>query len=242
MKPMTEENNKKLSAEAIISETPANPAAHAETWRFQLEGLTCASCAAAVSKAVKPLAGVESIEVNPLTQKMVLAVDPSARLDEAKVIAAVQKAGYDGALSSREGVKDTPEHSASDSAAAGAAKPMVKADPKKDPSYLEYLAARGRFWPSLFFMLPLLYITMGEMLGLPLPEFLSGSEYAVHYALTQLLLTLPVIYINRVIFRRGLKSLWNRLPNMDALMSRSSKGIPRASRNACARLQVVHLG
>ena len=219
MKPMTEENNKKLSAEAIISETPANPAAHAETWRFQLEGLTCASCAAAVSKAVKPLAGVESIEVNPLTQKMVLAVDPSARLDEAKVIAAVQKAGYDGALSSREGVKDTPEHSASDSAAAGAAKPMVKADPKKDPSYLEYLAARGRFWPSLFFMLPLLYITMGEMLGLPLPEFLSGSEYAVHYALTQLLLTLPVIYINRVIFRRGLKSLWNRLPNMDALIA-----------------------
>lgn len=199
-----------------------------QTWRFQLEGLTCASCAAAVTRAVKPLDGVTDIEVNPLTQKMVLKVNPEAQLEADQVISAVQKAGYDGELSAQEGKSkqttqtQTIQHQTIEATSAPSQakeKHSAHYNPKKDPSYLEYLAARGRFWPSLLFMIPLFYITMGEMVGLPLPYFLSGSEYAVHYGLTQLLLTIPVIYINRVIFRRGLKSLWNRLPNMDALIA-----------------------
>lgn len=212
----TELNTEKLNNQSIPDLGNTEAQNEQQTWRFQLEGLTCASCAAAVTKAVKPLPGVEGIDVNPLTQKMVLQLDEDAALAPETVLDAVRKAGYDGVVSSAPALK-----AQSDTAVVGAGASLntevYKA--KEDPSHKEYLAAKSRFWPSFFFMIPMLYITMGEMVGLPLPWFLTGSEYAVHFALTQLLLTLPVIYINRVIFRRGFKSLINRTPNMDALIA-----------------------
>jgi Cu+-exporting ATPase len=72
---------------------------------------------------------------------------------------------------------------------------------------------------SLVFMVILMYVAMGPMLGLPVPAFLLGLENAGTMALVQLLLTLPVLYVNRQYFQMGLKTLWKRSPNMDSLIA-----------------------
>ncbi len=180
-----------------------------ETRQFQLEGLHCAACAAAVARAVESLGGIEKVELNPLTQRMVLKLDASMQRTNAQIIEAIQKAGYDGRALDEEsilsGVKSEEENK--------------EGNKTKDSSLQEYALYKKRFWPSLLFLLPLILISMGEMMGLNLPIFLSGTDYSVHFALTQLFLTLPIIYINRTIFRSGFKSLIRRSPNMDALIA-----------------------
>lgn len=177
--------------------------------QFQLSGLSCAACAAAVTRAVRALPGVEEIDVNPLTQKMKLGLAAGAAPDSAAILEAVRRAGYDGHV--LQGAEPG-------GGGAGAPAP-AQAAADADPTARDYREARRRFWQSLIFALPLFYITMGSMVGLPLPYFLDGAAYAPHYALAQLLLSLPVLYANRVIFRRGFQSLWRRNPNMDALIA-----------------------
>lgn len=200
-----------------------------EEWHFQLEGLSCAACAAAVRRALQPLPGISDIEVNPLTQKMRLELTSDSPLQTGEVIAAVQKAGYGAALTERRRMGDSGVVM---KIAAGVAsgRDGIREAPGKDFTASraqsvprlgedEYRAAKKRFWPSLVFTLPLMYLTMGPMIGLPLPGFFNGVEHSLQYALTQLLLTLPVIYFNRDLFRRGFMSLWRRNPNMDALIA-----------------------
>lgn len=198
-------------------------------WHFQLEGLSCAACAAAVRRALQPLPGIADIEVNPLTQKMRLELTPDSTLQVDAVIAAVEKAGYGAALTEQKRVDagDTVTGTAAgvtnrrDGVGKASEKGYTASRAQTGPRLGEdeYMAAKKRFWPSLVFTLPLMYLTMGPMIGLPLPGFFTGVEHSLQYALTQLLLTLPVIYFNRDLFRRGFMSLWRRNPNMDALIA-----------------------
>jgi Cu+-exporting ATPase len=200
-----------------------------EEWHFQLEGLSCAVCAAAVRRALQPLPGIADIEVNPLTQRMRLELTPDSTLQVDAVIVAVEKAGYGAALTEQ---KRVDENGIVVGTAAGATNKKDGAKTASGMSFStsgvqtaprlgedEYMAAKKRFLPSLVFTLPLMYLTMGPMIGLPLPGFFSGIDRSLQYALTQLLFTLPVIYFNRDLFRRGFMSLWRRNPNMDALIA-----------------------
>ena len=78
---------------------------------------------------------------------------------------------------------------------------------------------KRRLWVSILFMIPLMYISMGHMVNLPLPSFLSGTHNAVSYGLTQMLLVLPVMYINRKFYQVGFKTLFKGSPNMDSLIA-----------------------
>ena len=78
---------------------------------------------------------------------------------------------------------------------------------------------RVRFWTSLIFLVPLMMIGMGQMLGLPMPVFLRMDEYPMTNELLQLILATPVIFINRTYFTNGLKLLLRRAPNMDSLIA-----------------------
>ena len=78
---------------------------------------------------------------------------------------------------------------------------------------------KHRLIVSFAFLIPLMYISMGSMVGLPLPGFLDGMEDAVAFGLTQFLLCLPIIYVNRKYYQVGFKTLWHRAPNMDTLIA-----------------------
>ena len=160
--------------------------------RFQVIGMTCAACSARVEKVSKAVAGVESVEVNLLKGTMVLeATDASV---SEGVIKAVKDAGYQASLLGQKASRDIPAE-----------------DPVKE--------MRRRIIVSGLFLLVLMYFTMGHMLYLPMPGWYHGMENAVTAALVQLFLTLPVVFLNRSYYSRGLKSLWHRSPNMDSLIA-----------------------
>lgn len=160
--------------------------------RFQVTGMTCAACSARVEKVSKAVTGVVSAEVNLLKGTIVVeATDPSAA---DAVIKAVKDAGYQASLS---GQKITQSASVE--------------DPMKE--------MKRRIILSGLFLLALMYFTMGHMLNLPLPHWYHGKENAVTAALLQMLLTLPVVFLNRTYYSRGLKALWHRNPNMDSLIA-----------------------
>lgn len=83
----------------------------------------------------------------------------------------------------------------------------------------ELKSMKTRFWASLCFLLPLFYLSMGHMMGLPIPHFFHGTANAFAFAFTQFLLVLPIMAVNQKYYRVGFKSLWNRAPNMDTLIA-----------------------
>ena len=83
----------------------------------------------------------------------------------------------------------------------------------------ELAGMKHRMVWSFVFLIPLFYISMGHMMGAPLPAILMGHENAVAFGLTQLLLTLPIMYLNDKYYKVGFKTLWNRAPNMDSLIA-----------------------
>lgn len=159
---------------------------------FQVTGMTCAACSARVEKVSGDVAGVEKAEVNLLKGTLVIeAADESVIVP---VIAAIRQAGYD--------------------ACAGSAKKQ-ETQPTEDP----LRAMKRRIIGSSVFLVALMYFTMGHMIHLPLPSWYHGLENAMVAALLQLTLTLPVVYLNRVYYSRGLKALVHRSPNMDSLIA-----------------------
>lgn len=160
--------------------------------------MTCAACSAAVERAVGQLPGVNSVNVNLLANNMVVEYDEGV-LGPASIMAAVSHAGYAASPST---AKQTPAQTAQSSSID-----------------TEIAHMKQRVIISLSFMVVLMYVAMGHMVGLPVPSFLLGSENAGIMALVQLLLTVPVVYVNRQYFRNGFKTLWRRSPNMDALIA-----------------------
>ena len=171
--------------------------------QFNVTGMTCAACSARVEKAVGKLPGVDKIAVNLLKNSMVVEYDETA-LDTQKIIGAVTEAGYGASL------KEAARH--------GKASKSMQAS-ANDIARQEYEAVKKRLKLSLVFAVPLSYISMGHMMGWPLPEIFLGVENAMIFSLTLLLLVIPVVFINFKFFRIGFKTLFAASPNMDSLIA-----------------------
>ncbi|MDD4244030.1 MAG: heavy metal translocating P-type ATPase [Bacilli bacterium] len=159
---------------------------------LQIEGMTCASCAKAVEKVTTRLNGVKEATVNLAQETLNVSYD-SSKIALNDIINAIQKAGY------------------------GAQQKTL--DEQAQKQNLATLKLRKRFLFSLIFTVPLLYISMGSMIGLPLPKFLSLEQNPLNFALIQLLLTLPVVGVGYRFYSVGFKALFRRQPNMDSLIA-----------------------
>lgn len=171
--------------------------------KYNVTGMTCAACQARVQKSVSNLTGVQECNVNLLKNSMVVTYDDK-NVNSGQIIAAVEKAGYGASLQQVKG-----------KSAAQAVSPV-------DTAKKEYEAMRRRVIWSFVFTIPLFYISMGHMLGWPLPGVFLGTENSMVYALTLFLLVLPVAIINNKYYRMGFKTLFHGSPNMDSLIALGS--------------------
>lgn len=164
-----------------------------------ISGMTCASCAKSVEKAVSKLEGVESVNVNFATEKALIKYNPkTVRLSEIKQ--AISKAGYK-ALEIEN--KNT-------------------IDEDKLRKQKEIKTLWTKFIVSAIFSIPLLYIAMGPMISwwnFPIPGWLEPMEYPLTYALVEILLVIPVLIAGNKFYSVGYKALWRRSPNMDSLIA-----------------------
>jgi len=167
--------------------------------KYDVSGMTCSACQLAVEKSVHKLEAVNDVSVNLISNTMSVEFDDS-KVSEKDIIKAVESAGYGASIKG-------------DSKSAG------KTSEREDPYELELSKMRKRLLYSLIFMVPLMYIAMGSMMGLPQPSFLVGDENVLIMALTQMILTIPVMIINSHFYKTGFKALLNRTPNMDSLIA-----------------------
>jgi Cu+-exporting ATPase len=175
--------------------------------KFDITGMTCSACSSRVEKSVSKLPGIEEVSVNLLTNSMQVSFKED-ELTQKDIIAAVEHEGYGAS------VKDNklPQGNA-----APASSPIKKE--KLEQSAVDAGNFKTRLWVSFGFLIPLMYLSMGHMIGLPAPSFLSGHANGVSFAFTQLLLCLPVVYVNRNFFIKGFKTLSHLAPNMDSLVA-----------------------
>ena len=172
--------------------------------KYDVTGMTCSACSAHVEKAVRKVEGVVNVTVNLLTNSMV--VESEAPIPEQRIVDAVVQAGYGACPMEKPGEK----------AAAAGAKPAAR---RENPAVQQMREMKHRLVVSFAFLLPLMYVSMGSMFGLPLPGFLTGHENAVAFGLVQFLLALPVAYVNRKYYQVGFKTLFHASPNMDSLIA-----------------------
>ena len=178
--------------------------------KFDVGGMTCASCQAHVDRAVSKLDGVNSVAVNLLSGSMAVEFDENVvSVDD--ICTAVDRAGYSAAPAA--GGEGAPAGSnATASPAARRTSPTKK---------LEAAAAamKRRLIVSIAFLVPLFYIGMGHMLSWPLPAVFTDHTHSMTLALTELVLLVPIVYVNDAYFKKGFKSLVHGAPTMDALIA-----------------------
>lgn len=162
---------------------------------FVIEGMTCASCALTVENAVKKIPNVRSAVVNLTTEKMTVDYDP-AKISEAEIEKAVADAGYGASVFDPATAKSQAE----------------RQDEATHNMWHKFL------WSAVF-AVPLLYLSMGSMMGAWVPDLLNMSTHPMTYALVQLLLTLPVMYFGRRFYVNGFRTLFKGHPNMDSLVA-----------------------
>jgi Cu+-exporting ATPase len=161
-------------------------------------GMTCASCSAAVERAIKKLPGIQVSSVNLATERAVVKYDPAAvRLSEIK--GAIKKAGYEPLAMEAVSAARIDEHAAA--------------------KEREIKSMWRKFIVSAAFSVPLLYIAMGHMIGWPLPKILHPMERPLFFALVQIVLVIPSIITGRRFYVVGAKALLHRAPNMDSLIA-----------------------
>ena len=179
--------------------------------KFDVGGMTCAACQAHVDRAVSKLDGVESVAVNLLAGSMMVDYDP-AQVTPDDICTAVDRAGYSASPVS---TGTDAAQSSSTQARSGAA--HMESPTKK----LEAAASamRTRLIVSIVFLIPLFYIGMGHMLGWPLPGVFTDHTHSMTLALTELVLLIPIVYVNDAYFINGFKSLAHGAPTMDALIA-----------------------
>ena len=164
------------------------------TEKFNVTGMTCSACSAHVEKSVKKLDGVKSVNVNLLQNNMHVDFDETAvSVDD--IINAVVSGGYGASVAGKE---------------------QEKKDNKIDN---EISNMKFRLIVSLACLVPLMYISMGHMWGWPFLSVFHGAENGITFALTQMLLTLPIMYVNRKYYITGFKTLFHGAPNMDSLIA-----------------------
>lgn len=160
---------------------------------YAIIGMSCGACASNVAKVVRGIDGVDEVNVDLLQNKMTLVKKEG--VSDAEIEAAVKKAGY--AVKPKENGMATVAKETEDSLS----------------------VERKKIILSLVFLAPLMYIGMGEMMGLPVPFFLNMHNYPMVNALTQLLLTIPIMYVNGSYFTKGFRALFKKMPNMNSLIA-----------------------
>ncbi|MDY3118735.1 MAG: heavy metal translocating P-type ATPase [Peptoniphilus sp.] len=166
--------------------------------KYRVEGMTCSACSAAVEREVAKVDGVEQVAVNLLTNSMKV---EGAEGIEPSVLQAVEDAGYQAFLEGAE---------------------KKNAVEEADPFLKELSEKRRRLIASVLFLIPLVYISMGSMMGAPIPSLLRGHENLLIFALVQGIFTTIILVMNRHYYVNGLRSLWRKHPNMDALIAMGS--------------------
>ena len=179
--------------------------------KFDVGGMTCAACQAHVDRAVSKLDGVQSVAVNLLAGSMLVDYDP-AQVTPDDICTAVDRAGYSA----------SPVSAGTEAAANGSAQARSGAAHMESPTKKLEVAAsamRTRLIVSIIFLVPLFYIGMGHMLGWPLPSVFTDHTHSMTLALTELVLLIPIVYVNDAYFINGFKSLIHGAPTMDALIA-----------------------
>ena len=162
------------------------------TEKFVVTGMTCAACAAHVEKAANSLDGVDSAAVNLMLGTLVCSYDADKVTPQA-IISAVEASGY-GAAPADEAKRDIRREQEASARAMG----------------------RRLLW-SVVCLVPLFYLSMGHMMGLPVPSFMHRQSLAA--ALVQLVLCVPILILNRAYFTVGFSRLFKGAPNMDSLVA-----------------------
>lgn len=180
--------------------------------RFDVTGMSCSACSARVERAVEALPEARDVAVNLL--KNTLTVTAPAESAEA-IIEAVRRAGYDAMPTG--GKRGTNGPGASKSAARSMS--GSDASPAAREAQRVKREMTVRLVGSLLFLIPLMTLSMGPMVGIPLPAWLSHPEGALANAQLQMFLSLGPAYLNRAFFFRGFKALVDRAPNMDSLVA-----------------------
>lgn len=163
--------------------------------KFDVIGMSCAACSGHVDKAVRSLSGVNDCHVNLFNNSMIVEYDEKIVNDQ-MIIEAVEHAGYKAKKENQKIENDSQD---------------------KDNDY-----QKKNLIYSFIFLIPLFYLCMGHMIGLPLPSLLTGHENMMFFALVQLCLVIPIMILNRSYYQRGFLALGHRNPNMDTLIALGS--------------------
>ena len=164
--------------------------------KFDITGMTCSACSAHVYKAVSKLDGVKNVNVNLLSNNMVVEYDDNIKPKD--IITAVVDAGYGAQVASQTKNNDKKVN-------------------KEQINESDLMYERLKY--SFIFFIPVLYLSMGPMMHLPNLPILQGYENSLNYAFTLFLLTIPIVFINRAFFIKGYKALIHKAPNMDTLVA-----------------------
>lgn len=179
-----------------------------KTEKFNVSGMTCAACQANVERCVRKLDGTQDVNVSLLANQMTVSYDEN-KVKESDIIHAVENIGYGAESAEKKAGDDTTE--------VGSFK--KEWEDRKARTNRSTKAMKTRLISSAVILIPLMYVAMGHMLPLPMLPFLDGMENALISAFVQLLLTIPVLFLNRAFFTRGFKALVKRAPNMDSLVA-----------------------
>lgn len=197
--------------------------------RYHVTGMSCSACSSHVEKTVNKLENVEKASVNLLTETMDVTYDET-KITSTEIIDAVVKAGYGASVMTEGSAAGVGGRSTSGNAGSTG---RSAADGKQELQQKLDADARAMKWRlgiSIGFLIPLMYVSMHHMLkewfGIPVPAFIvntmHGNANAMNFALTQFLLLLPILYVNRKFFSVGFKTLAHRSPNMDSLIALGS--------------------
>lgn len=179
--------------EAAIEKAGFKVKKNIKDYTFKVEGMTCSACANRVERVTQKIEGVELAVVNFATEKLTIKLDADVA-SYGQVKAAVERAGFQ--LVSEE---DT-----------------IKGEEKKHDEASKLLI---RFIISLIFAVPLLIISMGHMVGMPLPHLIDPMMNPFNFGIVQLILTLPVVMAGYKFYQVGIKNLIQLSPNMDSLIA-----------------------
>ena len=189
---------------------------------YLIEGMSCAACSSAVERVTRKLEGVERSDVNLTTNKMIIYYDES-KVDRELIMAKVKKAGFGISLFELDANNnDSKNVNLEDGNSTNANKTAHKS--KENVYDKEEEALKNHkinLISAAVFTVILLYISMGPMLieGLPVPSIIDMHKYPSNYALTQLILTIPILWFGKKFFINGFKALYHLNPNMDSLVA-----------------------
>lgn len=191
--------------------------------------MSCSACSSHVEKAVNKLENVEKASVNLLTETMDVTYDET-KITSAEIIDAVVKAGYGASVMTEGSVAGAGGQSTSGNAGSIGRSAVDGKQELQQKLDADARAMKWRLGISIGFLIPLMYVSMHHMLKewfeIPVPAFIvntmHGNANAMNFALTQFLLLLPILYVNRKFFSVGFKTLAHRSPNMDSLIALGS--------------------